>query len=135
MGKQLINCNGIKAEISNKTYRTSMYRSAIFSKMNAAMSKLSEELELPIGIVEGSLWQFGSMSARCKIIDGDIDFPFVQHNDSEQMVKDKFMAFIDSNYMPFIEAVCDAIDLMDKAQDSELAPPLNQDDGDDSKKK
>lgn len=108
--------------VKPKTPRTEMEHAAIINKMGAIYESLGTELGYGPEAVDVEMSRLATISARVVFDKDEIDFAIVQHSDSPDEIKTKFVKYIDTTCYQLIESAMRQI----VAQDLPLTPPEQQ---------
>lgn len=114
-------------KVLRRTPRTDLTNRALLAKMGHFYEQLASELGLEKYLIDEALTRFAWLSTRTTYEDGEIDFALVVPGDSEKIIVEKFMVYLDSACIDVIEAAARAISEHDTPSDKALAPVLPED--------
>lgn len=101
-------------KVSKRTPRTDMYRDAIHDRMASFHQKLSEELNVPLAILDTSLVDFARLSSRVAFDNGEVDFELASAGDNDQQIAEKFIRYLDSQCIEVVDQAEQAIRAKDR---------------------
>lgn len=113
--------------VLKRTPRTDLINRALLAKMGGFYERLASELGLEKYLVDEALTRYARLSTRIAFEDGEVDFAPIVPGDSEQIITQKFMAYLDSACIEKIEAAANAILEHDAPIDRALAPTPPED--------
>lgn len=93
-------------KVKRRTPRTEMHFAAIVDKMTPFYKELAKEEGVEETVVDQSLSKFARLSSRVELNGKEeLDFEFASLSDTPDQVKEKFVAYLDSEHLDQIEEI------------------------------
>lgn len=83
---------------------------------------VAEELGVEKIVLDDALADYLQMSIRVSELNGALDFEFADTKDTPEQVKEKFMVYLDTQDIEFIDKLTDEINAVDAPADADIAP-------------
>lgn len=109
-------------QIKHRTPRTDMQYDSIIRKMAEILDEMIEREGVASNIADRHLTRFAELSCRIDANGDKLDFEFAAFTDEPAVIKDKFLAYLDSECVEWIDQARRAIFESDKPSDPVTAP-------------
>lgn len=115
-------------KILKRTPKTSLAQRVIGTKALRIVKQIAGKLDFPEKEIEAEITMLALLSTRIDFDDGEIDFPLLLPNDTEEQIAEKFSGYLDSNSMDSINKAWDLLASTDTApEDAALGPTVPED--------
>lgn len=130
-----ITLSGASATATRRTPRTQLWGITIGRRAVAAQEAVAEAWGIDVDNIDSGfgIMRLVVLSTRLVDLEG-VDFETLTLTDDAKAIEAKWLAFLESGRLDFIQACEQAIDDLDAASDPALAPTPPADMGDDEKK-
>lgn len=107
--------------IKPRTPRVDMHQSIIIDRMGAFWQQLATDEGVPENVLDIELTKFAILSTRADF-GGGVDFDLALPADTPEVIRDKFLAYLDTKNIDQIEKANAAIRAKDAPVNSATAP-------------
>lgn len=111
-------------KVKKRTPRSDMYYEAIVGKMAEFYEGLAQELGLPASSVDRQMTVFAILATRIEVDGDQLDFEFPLPIDSPEDIKAKFLRYLDTEQMAWVDAALDAKNAYDRPKVETALTPV-----------
>lgn len=116
-------------EIKRRTPRVQLVQTSIMRKMADLTDDLQGEIQIDEDVLDLGLSRFAELSARWLPNGTALDFQLASGMDSAEQIREKFLAYLDTESVDEVEAAFGAMYELDRPADPATAPlPPPEDD-------